>query len=232
MKREQALCRYFFAAEHPFAHRLVRECRYPWEIVPGLGSVFETLLHGDNGGLRRIADGVWAEDGVCIEPGATFQGRSILGRGTIVRANSVLRGDVIAGRGCVIGNFTEVKNALLFDAVQLPHFSYVGDAVLGTGAHLGAGAKISNFKSFATPISLHFDDGDCPLHTDKFGAVLGDGVEIGCNAVLNPGSILGPRSVVYPLVSFRGTVAQDTIVKTHGGMVARRDASPRPNQIK
>ena len=221
MKRDEALCGYFFSAPHPFAQRVADTCRHPWEIVGRLGELFALeILAGFS--LKKLAYNIWAEDGVTVEGGATIEGRLIAGRGTVVRRNAVVRGDVVAGRGCVIGNFTEVKNALLYDGVQLPHLSYVGDSVLGAGAHLGAGAKISNFKSFATEIHLDFMDGACPLGIEKFGAVLGDAVEVGCNAVLNPGSLLGPRSVVYPLVSFRGTAPAGTLVKSSSGPYVQR----------
>lgn len=228
MTFDEARCEYFFASAHPFAEAAVRDCRYPWEIVARLDRVFDSPKPlAACGRLRRITDNIWLEEGAYLEDGATVEGRLIAGRGSVIRRGAVLRGDVILGRGCLVGHFTEVKNALLYDGVQLPHFSYVGDSVLGRCAHLGAGAKVSNFKSFGTSVRLHFDDRDCDLHTEKFGAVLGDGVEVGCNAVLNPGSVLGPYSVVYPLVSFRGTVAGRTIVKSGD----RGDDSPRRGTI-
>ena len=222
MTLAQARCGYFFAAAHPFAQRVADSCRYPWEIVERLGSLFDDPQGLLGTGLVRVAEEVWAEPGACIEDGATISGRIVIGRGSVVRSGAVLRGDVVMGRDCAIGHFTEVKNALLYDAVQLPHFSYVGDSVLGTGAHLGAGAKISNFKSFGTSVQVHLEDRDYDLRREKFGAVLGDGVEVGCNAVLNPGSLLGPRSVVYPLVNFRGSVGEGTIVKSDGRTAFRR----------
>lgn len=222
MTLEQASCGYFFASAHPFAQRAVDSCLHPWEIIDRLSSLFDDPQRLCRDGLRRVADEVWAESGACIEDGAEISGRLIIGRGSVVRRGAVLRGDVVMGRDCAIGHFTEVKNALLYDAVQLPHFSYVGDSVLGVGAHLGAGAKISNFKSFGTSVQLHFEERDYDLRREKFGAVLGDGAEVGCNAVLNPGSLLGPRSVVYPLVSFRGSIGAGTIVKPDGRTALRR----------
>lgn len=215
MQSREALIPYFFSSEHPFTQALVSACRYPWEIVPRLGEVFATeSLAGLP--LKRTAYNIWVEEGGEVEDGASIEGRIVVGRGSVVRRNSVVRGDVVLGRGCLLGHFTEVKNALLYDGVQLPHLSYVGDSVLGTGAHLGAGAKISNFRSLPGEIHLDFSDGRLVLPGEKFGAVLGDGVEVGCNAVLCPGSVLGPRSVVYPLVGFRGTAEAGTIVKGAG----------------
>lgn len=222
MKHTEAVCGYFFGAPHPFAQSLVDACRYPWEIVARLGEVFAPDVLSALS-LKKLAYNIWAEDGAVIEGGAAVEGRLIAGKGTVVRRNAVVRGDVVAGRGCVIGNFTEVKNALLFDGVQLPHLTYVGDSVLGHNAHLGAGAKISNFKSFGTSVHIDFEDGKYPTGLVKLGAVLGDDVEIGCNAVLNPGSILGRRCVVYPLVAFRGAAGSGTIVKTEGGLAVRKE---------
>ena len=151
-----------------------------------------------------------------------MEGRLVIGRGSVVKRNAVLRGDNIIGRDCLVGNFTEVKNCLFFDGVQMPHFSYAGDSVLGYKAHLGAGAKISNFKSDGSPVDLSFSDGRLKFGAEKFGAVLGDRVEVGCNAVLNPGTLIGMDTVVYPLVSVRGAVPPRVIVK-NGGLVAVRD---------
>ncbi len=222
MKHTEAVCGYFFAAAHPFAQPLVDACRYPWEIVERLSEMFvpEVLSALP---LKKLAYNIWAEDGAVIEGGAAVEGRLIAGKGTVVRRNTVIRGDVVVGRGCTIGNFTEVKNALLFDGVQLPHLSYVGDSVLGQNAHLGAGAKISNFKSFGTSIHIDFEDGKYPTGLIKLGAVLGDDTEIGCNAVLNPGSVLGRRCVVYPLVAFRGVADSGTILKAQGDPVVRKE---------
>ena len=222
MKHTETVCGYFFGTPHPFAQPLVDACRYPWEIVVRLGEVFAPDVLSALS-LKKLAYNIWAEDGAVIEGGAAIEGRLIAGKGTVVRRNAVVRGDVVAGRGCVIGNFTEVKNALLFDGVQLPHLTYVGDSVLGHNAHLGAGAKISNFKSFGTSVHIDFEDGKYPTGLVKLGAVLGDDVEIGCNAVLNPGSILGRRCVVYPLVAFRGAVNSGTIVKTEGDLAERKE---------
>lgn len=212
MQSREALIPYFFSSVHPFARALVAACRYPWELVPRLSEVFATESLAELP-LKRIAYNIWVEDGGEVEDGVSIEGRIVVGRGSVVRRHAVVRGDVILGRGCLLGHFTEVKNALLYDGVQLPHLSYVGDSVLGMGAHLGAGAKISNFRSLPGEIRLDFSDGRLALPGEKFGAVLGDGAEVGCNAVLHPGSILGPRCVVYPLVGFRGTAEAGTIVK-------------------
>ena len=220
MKKAGAVKGSFFATRHCAAQELVDGAVCVWEIPSSIGRFLDAgLLPGT---FERISDSIWAEQGAVIEHGASVEGRLVIGRGSVVKRNAVLRGDNIIGRDCLVGNFTEVKNCLFFDGVQMPHFSYAGDSVLGYKAHLGAGAKISNFKSDGSPVDLSFSDGRLKFGAEKFGAVLGDRVEIGCNAVLNPGTLIGMDTVVYPLVSVRGAVPPRVIVK-NGGVVAVRD---------
>lgn len=220
MKKAGAVKGSFFATRHCVAQELVDGAACVWEIPSSIGRFLDAgLLPGT---FERISDSIWAEQGAVIEHGASVEGRLVIGRGSVVKRNAVLRGDNIIGRDCLVGNFTEVKNCLFFDGVQMPHFSYAGDSVLGYKAHLGAGAKISNFKSDGSPVDLSFSDGRLKFGAEKFGAVLGDRVEVGCNAVLNPGTLIGMDTVVYPLVSVRGAVPPRVIVK-NGGLVAVRD---------
>lgn len=220
MKRNGAGKSAFFATHHCVAQELIDNVTDVWEIPSSIGRFLDCCRLP--GTFERVSDGVWAEQGVVIEPGAVIEGRLVIGRGSVIKRSAVLRGDNIIGRCCLAGNFTEVKNCLFFDGVQVPHFSYAGDSVLGHKAHLGAGAKVSNFKSDGSPVDLSFSDGQLKFGAEKFGAVLGDRVEIGCNAVLNPGTLIGMNSVVYPLVSVRGAVPPQVIVK-HGGVVTARD---------
>lgn len=220
MKKAEAVKGSFFATRHCVAQELVDGAACVWEIPSSIGRFLDAgLLPGT---FERISDSIWAEQGAVIEHGASVEGRLVIGRGSVVKRNAVFRGDNIIGRDCLVGNFTEVKNCLFFDGVQMPHFSYAGDSVLGYKAHLGAGAKISNFKSDGSPVDLSFSDGRLKFGAEKFGAVLGDRVEVGCNAVLNPGTLIGMDTVVYPLVSVRGAVPPRVIVK-NGGLVAVRD---------
>ncbi len=220
MKKAGAVKGSFFATRHCVAQELVDGAACVWEIPSSIGRFLDAgLLPGT---FERISDSIWAEQGAVIEHGASVEGRLVIGRGSVVKRNAVLRGDNIIGRDCLVGNFTEVKNCLFFDGVQMPHFSYAGDSVLGYKAHLGAGAKISNFKSDGSPVDLSFSDGRLKFGAEKLGAVLGDRVEVGCNAVLNPGTLIGMDTVVYPLVSVRGAVPPRVIVK-NGGLVAVRD---------
>ena len=165
--------------------------------------------------------------GTVIEDGATIKGPVIIGRDCEIRANAYLRGNVIVGDGCVLGNACEFKNSLLFNNCNVPHFSYVGDSILGYKAHLGAGVKISNIK--IVPGNVTVEKGGVPFDTGlrKFGALIGDGTDIGCNATINPGSIIGRGVVIYPGVSWRGILPSNMIVKNRAEqqVVVRRPRS-------
>jgi NDP-sugar pyrophosphorylase family protein len=152
-------------------------------------------------------------------------GPAIIGRNCQIRHNAYIRSDVIVGDNCVVGNSSELKNSFLFNNAQAPHFNYIGDSILGYKAHLGAGAKISNFKVFPDNITVEIDDKPFDTGLRKFGAMMGDRSEVGCNAVLSPGSIIGRESVVYPNVTWRGTLQARMIVKNKAGLdiVPRRD---------
>jgi NDP-sugar pyrophosphorylase family protein len=160
-----------------------------------------------------IGDKVVIGEGTVVEPGVLIKGPAIIGKNCQIRHNAYIRENVIIGDGCVVGNSSELKNALLFNGAQVPHFNYIGDSILGHKAHLGAGVKISNIKLFPGNIEVEVDG--VPLDTGlrKFGTLLGDGAEAGCNAVLNPGSILGRGAVVYPNVFWRGILPANMIAK-------------------
>jgi len=191
-------------------------CEFAWEalkkIEPYLAKVtrqnppprFPGASIGD-----RVVIGV----GTVVEPGAMIKGPAIIGKNCQIRHNAYLRENVIIGDDCVVGNASELKNALLFNGAQVPHYNYVGDAILGHKAHLGAGAKISNVKLFPGNIEVEVDGVPRDTGLRKFGALMGDGAEAGCNAVLNPGSILGRGAVVYPNVFWRGILPANTIAK-------------------
>jgi UDP-N-acetylglucosamine diphosphorylase / glucose-1-phosphate thymidylyltransferase / UDP-N-acetylgalactosamine diphosphorylase / glucosamine-1-phosphate N-acetyltransferase / galactosamine-1-phosphate N-acetyltransferase len=148
-----------------------------------------------------------------VEPGALIKGPAIIGKNCQIRHNAYIRENVIIGDGCVVGNSSELKNALLFNGAQVPHFNYIGDSILGHKAHLGAGVKISNFKLLPGNIEVEVDGVPFDTGLRKFGALLGDGAEAGCNAVLNPGSILGRGAVIYPNVFWRGILPANMIAK-------------------
>jgi len=163
-------------------------------------------------GTPYIADDVFIGKGTVIEHGATIKGPAIIGENCQVRSSAYIRGDVIVGNECVLGNACEFKNAILFNNAQVPHFSYVGDSILGYKAHLGAGTILSNVKSIKGNVTVKYGN-DIDTGLRKFGAIIGDGCDIGCNSVLNPGSIIGRNSVLYPNILWRGVCPADSIVK-------------------
>ena len=160
-----------------------------------------------------IGEKVVIGEGTVIEPGAMIKGPAIIGKNCQIRHNAYIRENVIIGDNCVVGNASELKNALLFNGAQVPHYNYVGDSILGHKAHLGAGAKISNVKLFPGNIAIDVNGATHDTGLRKFGALLGDGAEVGCNAVLNPGSILERGAVIYPNVFWRGILPANMIAK-------------------
>jgi NDP-sugar pyrophosphorylase family protein len=163
-------------------------------------------------GVPYIADDVFIGKGTVVEHGAVIKGPAIIGENCQIRSSAYVRGDVIVGNDCVLGNASEFKNAVLFNGAQVPHFSYVGDSILGFKTHLGAGVILSNTKSIKGNITVKYGN-DIDTGLRKFGAIVGDGCDIGCNCVLNPGSIIGRNTVIYPNVLWRGVCPADSIVK-------------------
>ena len=191
-------------------------CNFAWEALKKI----EACLAGvtkQNPPKRfpgaSIGDRVVIGEGTVVEPGVLIKGPAIIGKNCSIRHNAYLRENVILGDGCVVGNSSELKNALLFNGAQVPHFNYVGDSILGHRAHLGAGVKISNIKLLPGNIFVQVNGQPFDTCLRKFGALLGDGAEVGCNAVLNPGSILGRGAVVYPNVFWRGILPANRIAK-------------------
>jgi len=192
-------------------------CEHAWEALKRIKDYLKAHLRPE---LRNRCDGkafigpeVFIGEGTVVEDGAMIKGPAIIGRNCQIRHNAYFREDVIVGDGCVVGNSCELKNALLFNNCEVPHFNYVGDSILGYKAHLGAGVVLSNFKSLGRNITVMVDG--VPLDTGlrKFGALLGDGCDIGCNAVLNPGSIIGRGAVIYPCTNWRGILPANMIAK-------------------
>jgi len=192
-------------------------CQYTWDALKKLGAYFETCLHP---GLHNRCDGVafigekvFIGEGTVVEDGAMIKGPAIIGRNCQIRHNAYIREHVIIGDNCVVGNSTEIKNALLFNHAVAPHFNYIGDSILGHKAHLGAGVILSNFKSLPGNVMVEVDGQPFDTGLRKIGALIGDGAEVGCNAVLNPGSIIGRGAVIYPGVNWRGILPANTIAK-------------------
>lgn len=213
-----------FDLTHTRARPWLEHTEYPWEILSDIPTVIrevgETL---DPALYDHPADGVWIARSATVAPTAHIGAPAIIGEGCEVRHCAFIRGAALVGDGCVVGNSTELKNCILFDGAQVPHYNYVGDSVLGYKSHMGAGAITSNVKSDKTPVTIkpapgcEGDFAPIPTGRKKFGAMLGDFVEVGCNSVLNPGTVIGPHSTIYPLSSVRGAVPSHAMFKSGRG---------------
>lgn len=204
------------------AEELFRETEYPWEVLPKIKSFVRALgksLSAEE--YDHPGEEVWIHKSVKMYPNVYIDGPTVICAETEVRPGAFIRGSALVGKGCVIGNSTELKNCILFDHVQVPHYNYVGDSVLGQYAHMGAGSICSNVKSDKTLVTVR--GGGEPIETGlkKFGAILGDHVEVGCNSVLNPGTVLEPYASVYPLSRVRGVVKAGYIFKSQENIVPR-----------
>ena len=207
---------------HTIAAPLFEGKEYPWEVLDGIKDFILALgptLPKDE--FEQVSEGIWIARDALIFPSAYIAGPCIIDHGAEVRHCAFIRGSAIVGKNCVVGNSVELKNVVLFDNVQTPHYNYVGDSVLGYKSHMGAGSVTSNVKSDKTLVTIK--DGDERIETGrkKFGAILGDFVEVGCNSVLNPGSVIGRRSNIYPTSSVRGLVPADSIWKDRDNIVAK-----------
>ena len=208
---------------HTAAAPLLSSCRYPWEALAGIGDFILALgptLPKEE--YDNPAPTVWIARSAKVAPTASITGPCIIGPETEVRHCAFIRGNALVGAGAVVGNSTELKNVILFDKVQVPHYNYVGDSILGYKAHMGAGSITSNVKSDKLPVVVR--DGETEVETGrkKVGAMLGDEVEVGCGSVLNPGTVVGRGSHIYPLSSVRGTVPANSIYKRQGEVAEKR----------
>jgi len=196
---------------------------YPWLAIPRIAAFVAALVAEPPPGYRRVTELVIAAEGARISPRAELLGPAVIGRGSEIRTGAFLRENVLVGELCVVGNSTELKNCILFDHAQAPHFNYVGDSILGVGAHMGAGAILSNLKSDQSEVFATGPGGErMATGLVKFGAVLGDRAELGCNCVCNPGTIVGREGRAYPLCSVRGFVPERYILKSDGSLVEKR----------
>lgn len=202
----------------PYLSELFESSEYPWEMLPKLKDYITGLVKSGIRGYKEIFDGVLAGENVKIYPAATIEGPAVIGEGTEVRPGAFIRGSVITGAGCVIGNSSEFKNCILLDKVQAPHYNYIGDSVLGNRSHMGAGSVCSNLKSDGKNVVIHGDE-DYVTNLRKVGGFLADGADVGCGCVLNPGTVLGKNTRVYPQNALRGVFPADCIVKTMTDMV-------------
>ena len=196
---------------------------YPWE---ALGKIKDFLIAlGESlpkEEYEQRGDGIWIARSAKVAPTASISGPVIIGKDAEIRHCAFIRGSVLVGEGAVVGNSTELKNVVLFNKVQVPHYNYVGDSILGFRSHMGAGSITSNVKSDKTLVCVHTEEGSLETGLKKFGAILGDCVEVGCGSVLNPGTVVGRKSNIYPLSMVRGYVAENSIYKRQGEVAQKR----------
>ena len=210
-----------YSLEHTLAGPYLEGFTYPWEALAGIKSLIVSLGQQLPSDYHEVSPQVWVHESATVAPTAFLGAPCIIGPETEVRHCAFIRSAALVGAGCVVGNSVELKNVILFDGVQVPHFNYVGDSILGWKAHMGAGSVTSNIKSDKTLITIR--DGQTAIETglQKIGAMLGDLVEVGCNTVLNPGSVVGRETNIYPLSCVRGVVPAHSIWKT-GGIILEK----------
>ena len=207
--------------EHTLAKEYLAGFQYPWEALKGIKEMILALGSQLPEEYEQVSQHVWVHRSAAVAPTAYLGAPCIIDANTEVRHCAFIRGSALVGENCVVGNSVELKNVILFDHVQVPHYNYVGDSILGYNAHMGAGSVTSNVKSDKSPVVIH-GESDIPTGLKKVGAMLGDFVEVGCNSVLNPGTVIGRNSNVYPLSSVRGLVPAGCIYKSDGNVVEKR----------
>ncbi|MCI9238403.1 UDP-N-acetylglucosamine pyrophosphorylase [Lachnospiraceae bacterium 50-23] len=214
---EKLTVKELYTLEETIAKDIFEGVTYPWEVLSKIGSFIMELgstLPEDE--YDKIGENVWVSKSAKVFPSAYIHGPAIIGKDAEVRHCAFIRGNAVVGEGAVVGNSTELKNVILFNKVQVPHYNYVGDSILGYKAHMGAGSITSNVKSDKKLVVLKTPEGNIETGIKKFGAMLGDEVEVGCGTVLNPGSVVGKQSNIYPLSSVRGYVPSNSIYKKQG----------------
>lgn len=223
MKKESMETTDLFSLEHTMAKSLLEKYEYPWEALAHIEEFVMKLgasLPEDE--YMNPAKGIWVHRSAKIAPTAGIIGPVVIGPKAEIRHCAYIRGKVIVGAEAVVGNSSELKNTILFDNVQVPHYNYVGDSILGYKAHMGAGSITSNVKSDKTLVKVHAEDGDIETGLKKFGAMVGDNVEVGCGSVLNPGTVIGKNTNIYPLSSVRTCVDAGSIYKNQGEVAKKQ----------
>lgn len=206
------------------AKELMEQYEYPWEVLPHIGDFIKKLgetLPSDE--YEQRGENIWIHKSAKVFDSAYINGPCIIGRDTEVRQCAFIRGNALVGNNCVVGNSTELKNVILFNVVQVPHYNYVGDAILGFHSHMGAGSITSNVKSDKTLVVVKSGEGQIETGLKKFGAMVGDYVEVGCNSVLNPGTVIGRHTNIYPLSCVRGHIPENSIFKKQDDIVRKEE---------
>lgn len=216
--------RELYDLSHTLAGEYLARFTYPWEALSGIKDFLLRLASTLDTDYEEVSEHVWVHKTAKIFPSAYLGAPCIIGPGTEVRHSAFIRGSALVGAECVVGNSVELKNVILFDHVQAPHYNYVGDSILGYCSHMGAGSITSNVRSDKKLVVIH--DGAEQIETGikKIGAMLGDYVEVGCNAVCNPGTVIGPHSNVYPTSCVRGVIPANSIFKNNGEIVKKEEA--------
>ena len=209
--------------EHTLAKSYLAGFTYPWEALKGIKDFILRLGSGLGEDYVQVSPQVWVHRTATVAPTAFLGSPCIIGAGTEVRHCAFVRGSALVGENCVVGNSLELKNVILFDNVQVPHYNYVGDSILGYKSHMGAGSLTSNVKSDKTLVVVKSQTEQVPTGLKKFGAMLGDFVEVGCNSVLNPGTVIGRHTNIYPTSCVRGVVPANSLWKTGGVVVAKHE---------
>ena len=220
---EQLTVKSLYNLKETIARDIFEGVTYPWEVLPKISSFIlelgETLSEEE---YEKVGENVWIAKSATVAPTAYINGPAIIGKDAEVRHCAFIRGNAIVGEGAVVGNSTELKNVILFNKVQVPHYNYVGDSILGYKSHMGAGSITSNVKSDKKLVIVKAKDTQIETGLKKFGAMLGDEVEVGCGSVLNPGTVVGSHSNIYPLSSVRGVVPADSIYKNKNEIVEKQ----------
>lgn len=224
MKKEEMKTVELYTLEHTMAKSLLEQFEYPWQALEHIGEFVENLgktLSEEE--YDNPVPGVWIHRTAKVAPTAGIMGPVVIGTGAEIRHCAFIRGKVLIGANSVVGNSSELKNSILFDNVQVPHYNYVGDSILGYKSHMGAGSITSNVKSDKELVKIHAEDEEIETGRKKVGAMIGDCVEVGCGSVLNPGTVIGKNSNIYPLSSVRGGVDANSIYKRQGEIAEKHN---------
>lgn len=220
---ERLEIRKLYSLEESIAKDLFEGATYPWEVLPKIKDFILKLGESlPKEKFEKRGENVWIAKSATVAPTASINGPAIIDEEAEIRHCAFIRGNAIVGKKCVVGNSTELKNVVLFNAVQVPHYNYVGDSILGYKAHMGAGSITSNVKSDKTLVVVKTDKDAYETGLKKFGAMLGDHVEVGCNTVLNPGTVVGKNSNIYPTSMVRGFIPEGSIYKNQGEIARKR----------
>jgi len=210
-----------FLSNNSIAYNFINNYEYPYEVLPHINDFIIEISKNLDDNYKQIKENVWVHNSAKVASSASITGPCIIDENAEIRHCAFIRGKAIIGKNSVLGNSCEIKNSILFDNVQVPHFNYIGDSILGYKSHMGAGSITSNIKSDKSNIVIKCNNENIVTDMRKIGAFLGDYVEVGCNSVLNPGTIIGCNSNVYPLTSVRGVIPKNSIVKSMNNIVLK-----------